>query len=335
MKKFTVSALAFAVVALVCWLMPTHKESSYTSLEGKIHGTYYHIQYQHPEGADLNQAVLDEMHRFEKSLSVFDSTSVISLINSNKSNATDSLFEQMYEVAYGVSEATSGAFDITVAPLVNVWGFGFKSSNFPTAQQIDSIRQFVGYRRVVLFDHAVYKDDERTMLDAGAIAKGFSVDIVASLLQREGCSNYLVEIGGEVVCRGVNSKGKAWNIGVSLPEDNPLPSGEVQQVLQVNDVAMATSGNYRQFYWRDGKKYSHTVDPRTGYPVEHNLLSATIVAPTCMCADAYATACMVLGVDEAMQVCERDSTLEGYFIYADGEEYGVKYTSGFGRYIKP
>ncbi len=335
MKNRKFIALMFLGVALLFLLIPTkQREKSYINNEGKIHGTYYHVTYLQPDGVDLHDSIVATMQRFDKSLSVFDSTSVISKINRNEAVATDSFFETMYHEACSVSELSNGAFDITVAPLVNAWGFGFRSSQFPTEAQIDSLRAFVGYQNVTLENHSVIKTDPRTMLDAGAIAKGYSVDVIAELLKTSGCENYLVEIGGEVVCRGVNSKGNAWSIGISRPDDNPLPTANVQQILQANDLAMATSGNYRQFYFRDGKKYSHTIDPRSGYPVNHNLLSATIVAKTCMHADALATACMVLGTDSAMLLCENDSTVEGYFIYSDGDSLRTVWTHGFERYMK-
>lgn len=335
MKNRKYIALFLALIALIFFLIPTKKSKlPYITNNGKIHGTYYHVTYLHPEGIDLKDSIEAEMRRFEKSLSVFDTTSVISKINRNKYVLTDTLFEAMYNEAFVISELSDGAFDITVAPLVNVWGFGFQSSQFPSDEQIDSILAFVGYRKIALNDHTIYKNDARIMLDAGAIAKGYSVDIIAELLSRAGCENYLVEIGGEIACRGKNSKETVWSVGISRPEENPLPTNDVQQVLQITDMAMATSGNYRQFYYRDGKKYSHTIDPRTGYPVDHNLLSATIVARSCMHADALATACMVLGVEEALHLCESDSTIDGYFIYSDGDSLKTVFSSGFEKYIK-
>lgn len=334
MKNRKYIALAFAVLALVLLLIPNKSQVDYRTNEGKIHGTYYHITYLQPDGIDLQDSIEAEMRRFEQSLSAFDSTSVISRINRNEAMRTDSLFEAMFEEAMMVSELTGGAFDITVAPLVNAWGFGFRSSQFPSEEQIDSIRDFVGYTKVALNNHTIYKDDPRIMLDAGAIAKGYSVDVVAQLLSRFGCENYLVEIGGEVACRGKNPKGKDWSVGISKPEDNPLPTNDIQQVLRLTDRAVATSGNYRQFYYRDGKKYSHTIDPRTGYPVNHNLLSATIVARSCMHADALATACMVLGVEEALQLCENDASVEGYFIYSQGDSLKTCFSSDFEKYMK-
>ena len=335
MKSRKYIALILALIALVFFLIPTKKSAkSYITNDGKIHGTYYHVTYLHPDGVDLKDEIEAEMRCFEKSLSVFDTASIISKINRNEVVITDSLFDVMYNEAFAVSELSGGAFDITVAPLVNVWGFGFRSSQFPSDEQIDSILSFVGYQKITLSNHIVYKDDARTMLDAGAIAKGFSVDIIAQLLSRNGCSDFLVEIGGEVVCKGKNPKGLSWSVGISKPEDNPLPTNDVQQVLQITDMAMATSGNYRQFYYRDGKKYSHTIDPRTGYPVDHNLLSATIVARSCMRADALATACMVLGVKDALNLCENDTSIDGYFIYSDGDSLKTIFSSGFEQYLK-
>ena len=199
---------------------------------------------------------------------------------------------------------TDGAFDVTVAPLVNAWGFGFKHEQMPTARQVDSLLKI------------------RDQLDFSAIAKGYGSDVVARMLRHHGISNFMVEIGGEVVTQGVSEKRLPWRIGVTKPTDDSLSvSGELQTVLNVTDIAMATSGNYRNFYYKGGRKYAHTIDPKTGYPVQHSLLSATVLAKDCAVADAYATAFMVMGVERAKTVLQRHPELMAYFIYStpDGQ----------------
>ena len=217
-----------------------------------------------------------------------------------------------------ISHETNGAFDITVAPLVNAWGFGFKNGIQPNRQQVDSLCRLIGYEKVSLKDRRIVKQIPDIMLDCSAIAKGFGSDVVAHLLQRQGVKNFMVEIGGEIVTSGVNPQRLPWKIGVTKPTDDTLSvKGELQSVLNVTDLAMATSGNYRNFYYKGGKKYAHTIDPKTGYPVQHSLLSATVLAKDCATADAYATSFMVLGIDGAKKVLARHPELMAYFIYSD------------------
>ena len=220
-----------------------------------------------------------------------------------------------------MSEATEGAFDVTVMPLVNAWGFGFKKGTFPTDTQVDSLRRIVGFHHITLTtDSLLKKDNAGVMIDCGAIAKGYGVDRVAKVLRDHGVRNYMVEIGGEVVTKGRNPEThKSWQIGISKPVDNANESGsgELQTVLSLENSALATSGNYRNYYERGGRKYAHTIDPRTGRPVQHSLLSATVLAPDCATADAYATAFMVLGLDGAKKVLSAHKELHAYLIYAD------------------
>ena len=233
--------------------------------------------------------------------SMFNPQSTVARINSGDSTVERSeMFNEIYQLAQTVSKETDGAFDITVAPLVNAWGFGFKHEQLPTPEQVDSLLQL------------------RNQMDFSAIAKGYGCDVVARLLESHGIHNYMVEIGGEVVVSGKNAKGDDWHIGITKPtEDSLNVQGEMQTVLSITDHAMATSGNYRNFYYQGGRKYAHTIDPRTGYPVQHSLLSATVLAENCATADAYATSFMVLGVEGAKAVLARHPELMAYLIYTD------------------
>ena len=252
---------------------------------------------------------------------MFNQQSIISRINRNDSVTTDELFNTMFREAMAISQLSDGAFDITVAPLVNAWGFGFKHSIDIEPNVIDSLHQFVGYQKIRMQDGKIVKDDPRTMLDCSAIAKGYACDVVADTLEAYGCTDFCIEIGGELVVKGLNSKGVNWHIAINKPvEDSLCVNSEIQEIVELTNCGMATSGNYRNFYEIDGKKYAHTIDPRTGYPVQHNLLSATIVAPDCMTADAWATACMVAGFEKAQIWIKNRSDLKGYLIY---EEDGV------------
>lgn len=310
--------LLFLVTATV-WIVRFRGTATLRTAEGPIFGTVYHIKYEATK--PLDDAILRELERVDSSLSVFNPQSTLSAINAGTSASTDAMLLEVLTKAREVSGQTDGAFDVTVMPLVNAWGFGFKQGIFPTDKQVDSLRQFVGYRLFTIGnDGKVSKKDARMMIDCGAIAKGYGTDRIAQLLTRMNVRNYMVEIGGEVVTRGRNPEtGKPWKIGVCSPEgkDGTADDGRMQTVLNLENAALATSGNYNNYYERDGKKYAHTIDPRSGKPVQHSLLSATVLAPDCATADAYATAFMVAGMEKAEQLLQQHKELKAYFIYAD------------------
>ena len=267
----------------------------------------------------MQPKIEEKLHQFDMSLSTYNPQSIISQINNNVDSVrTDAFFEEMYGMARSVSEKTNGAFDITVGPLVKAWGFGSGFHNREKDPDLSKILPYIGYKKIKFEDHRIIKENPLIELDASALAQGLSTDIIARLLEENGCTQYMVEIGGEVMCKGLNPKGEKWKIGIDKPIDEPTGENqEFQTIVAISGVAINTSGNYRQFYYRDGKKYAHEIDPRSGYPVVHSLLSATVVAPTCMEADAYATAFMILGVDSAMQICKTIPGMDCYLIYAD------------------
>ena len=294
--------------------------------EGAVFGTFYHITYQ--SSSVLQQGIDSTLQAVDNSLSPFNEHSVISAINNNTDMSVDPMFAEVFKLSMKVATATGGAFDITVAPLVNLWGFGFKNMDNVSDEKVDSLLEYVGLDKVRLvsekkdtaraFCYQIQKDNPQTMLDCSAIAKGYGVDAVGKYLESRGVENYMVEIGGEVRVRGVNPKGNLWKIGINKPNDDLQGiSTDIEEVLQVTQLSMATSGNYRNFYEKDGKKYAHTIDPRTGRPVQHNILSSTVLAQDCATADAYATAFMVLGMDDAQKVLAEHPELMAFFIYAD------------------
>lgn len=285
---------------------------------GSVFGTEYHITYQN--GGDIHNELKEVMADVDNSLSPFNKESVITAINNGNNVEADSMFTEVFNMAKNVAEETQGAFDITVAPLVNAWGFGFKNKIDVSKEKIDSIRKYVGFEKVHMENGKVIKEDKNIMLDCSAIAKGYGVDAVGRYLEKKKIRNYMVEIGGEIRVKGCNPEGRLWKVGISKPIDDSLNvNGEIQEVLMVSDIAIATSGNYRNFYIKDNKKYAHTIDPRTGYPVQHSILSSTVVAPTCALADAYATSFMVVGLDEAKKILARHKELQAYFIYTDSK----------------
>lgn len=330
-KKISIvlaAVLAIVLLAAFGWRQKAQPAPTYFANKGTVFSTYYNIQYQ--AGADLHDSILAAFDAFDRSLSMFNSASVISRINHNQDTLTDAFFEQMWAEAEHVYTLSGGAFDITVAPLVNLWGFGFKNREQVTKEKIDSVLPLVGFEKVALREHHVWKADERMMLDASAVAKGQACDVIAALLASHGAENYLVDIGGEVVAKGLSRHGEPWRIGITKPIDDPTgESKALQEIIQTTDICMATSGNYRNFYYEGGERRSHTIDPRTGYPVQHSLLSATVVASSCMRADALATACMVLGADEAKQMLEQAGDAAGYFIVAQGDSTIVITTENF------
>lgn len=296
----------------------TASSAEYLKCEGNIFGTVYHITYQ--SATDLADSIGAVLQEVDNSLSPFNPNSVITAINQNQSMQTDSRFREVFLLAKEVSAATDGAFDITVAPLVNAWGFGFKNKENVTDSLLRSILEHVGIEKVSLEDEQIVKSDTCVMLDCSAIAKGYGVDAVGQYLEEKGVENYMVEIGGEVRLKGHNDKGTEWNIGVVKPDPDALGSqNELMEVLHLSDISMATSGNYRNFYEEGGKRYAHTIDPHTGNPVQHSLLSSTVLADRCAVADAYATAFMVLGLEKAQTVLKSHPELKAYFIYADEE----------------
>lgn len=318
------------------WILARHNQPApYQTANGLIFGTVYNITYQYD--GDLKAEIDSQLKHFDGSLSPFNDTSTISRINRNEDIMPDTFFTNVFRRSMEVSKETNGAFDITVAPLVNAWGFGFKKGTFPDSTMIDSLKQIIGYAKVTLSKEGkVVKQDPRMMLDCSAVAKGYAVDVVSELLEKKGIHNYMVDIGGELVARGKNPKQDLWQIGINKPIDDSLSLNEdIQTILQVSNVGIATSGNYRNFYYRNGKKYAHTIDPISGYPVQHSILSSTVVAKNCMSADAYATAFMVMGLEKAEKFANAHPDIEAYFIYSD-EKGALKtyFTKGMKKYIK-
>lgn len=316
------------MVALSVLVSSCGQPAAYVYNEGPVYGTYYHVVYESPGGRDLHEEIKTKFQEYDLSFSTFNSLSTISKINMNEEVEADQWFLNCFRKSMEISEVTGGAFDITVAPLVNAWGFGFRNRENITEELIDSLLRYTGYRKVRLEGTKVVKDYPEIMLDMSAIAKGYTSDLIADFLRSKGCKNLMVEIGGEVVASGVNAKGQPWNIGISKPDDNGLLAGqELQAIVKLPGRALATSGNYRNFYVKDGMKYAHTIDPKTGYPVQHSLLSATVVADDCMTADAFATAFMVLGLEKSVELAAGLPELAVYFIYSDESGFHKVYMS--------
>lgn len=289
-------------------------------LQGKAQGTYYSIMYFDPQGINYQEEIDSLLDAYNKSVSLYDTSSVISRLNRNETDTVDEIFIANYRVALQVAEQSAGYFDFTVGQLVSTWGFGLKNRDSISSGRIDSLLKTVGYNKVKLSGNRIEKEESGTWIDFNAIAQGYSVDLVGRFLESKGIERYLVDIGGEVLARGRKEKGEKWSVGIELPQDNPHPTERtVQTIASIEDMALATSGNYRKFYIREGVKYSHTIDPKTGYPVQHSLLSASVFAPSAAVADAWATAFMVMGTEKAIETLKMNPELGAYLIYSDDD----------------
>lgn len=335
-KKVQRNFLWIALLLLgTIWILTRHnRPAPYQTDSGLIFGTVYKVTYQHAH--NLKEEIEAELKRFDGSLSPFNDTAIITRINRNEDVIADSFFINVFHRSMEISKETNGAFDITVAPLANVWGFGFKKGTFPDSVLIDSLLEITGYDKVELSaEGKVVKQDPRIMLSCSAVAKGYAVDVIAHLLEKKGISNFMADIGGEVVVRGRNPQDGLWRIGINKPVDDSLAvNQELQTILKITDSGIATSGNYRNYYYKDGKKYAHTIDPRTGYPVQHNILSATVISKDCMSADAYATAFMVMGLEEAKRFADMHPDIDACFIYTDKDgKLQTFLTKGMKKYM--
>jgi thiamine biosynthesis lipoprotein len=328
--------LPFLFAVILTIVACKNSPSKYIYDKGFVYGTLYNITYESPNGDDLQDEINEEFRKYTMIFSTYEKGSTISKINNNLEVKPEPVFMECFNRAMEISVATNGAFDITSGPMVNAWGFGPEEKKKMTQEKVDSLIRITGYHKIKFTDGKFVKEYPEMKLDMSAIAKGFTCDLIGEFLKKKGCLNYMVEIGGEVVARGKNAKGKTWSIGISKPDEDLLAStNELQAILQLDNKGMATSGNYRNFYVEEGKKYAHTIDPKTGYPVQHSLLSATVLANDCMTADAFATAFMVLGKDPGIEVARLIPELEVYFIYADENgENQVYMSDGFEEYLR-
>ena len=302
----------------------------YRTVDGAMLGTTYHIV---AETSLSNQQIFDEMQRINSeaiaSMSIFNPTSLLSRINHNETDSVDIHIARNIELASKINALTP-RYDITVKPLVEAYGFAAK--NREAKPNIDSLLQFVGFSKFRLEDGRIVKSDKRLQIDLNSIAKGYVVDLIAEWLDSQGCENYIVEVGGEICAKGVNAKGIAWRVGVDTPfENNQTPGKYQQKVVQISGVALATSGNYRRFYYNDkGERISHTLNPQTGRSQTTTLLSATVIAPRCATADALATAFMASDEKEAVALAQRlCDSIQVYFVLApeQGEDKYREFTT--------
>ena len=312
------------------------KELKIYKMSGAAQGTYYAITYCSDNNENLQPAVDSLLKQFDLSVSAYVPTSILSRLNNNDSTAVaDSIYETIFRKSMEVSSKSNGAFDVTVGPLVNAWGFGFAKKETVTQAKVDSMLPFIGYQKVQLIKGKLVKADPRICIDFDAIAQGYSSDWLARFFEKKGIHNYLIDVGGEVLGRGSKPDGQIWSVGIEMPAKNAGDERQFQTVISLKEKAISTSGSYRKYYEENGIRYSHTIDPFSGYPVRHNLLSVSVVADDCITADAYATTFMVFGLEKSKIFLANNHELEAYFISDDQQGgFAIFYTPGFEKLLK-
>lgn len=320
-------AFAVFVAAVLCGC---GSRPEFTTVDGMMLGTTLHVvaDVKGISSQELYAAVMELDREAKASMSIYDSTSLLSRLNRNETDSVDRHIAFNLRLADSIGALSDGRYDVTVKPLVEAWGFAGKER--AENPNIDSILEFVGREKVRVEGGRLVKDDPRVQLDFNSVAKGYTVDLLAELVEKYGAENYIVDIGGEVRCRGFNRQGQAWRIGVETPFDGNMSNGEyLQKRIQMTDGGLATSGNYRRFYLdKDGNKVAHTIDPRTGRSALSRLLSVTVVAPTCAEADALGTMFLAMGADDALAAVGRMPDVKVYFILAGaGEDEYEEYVS--------
>ena len=324
--KTTLLILAFIVSSFI----PIYGQQEPVKIEGFAQGTTYHITYFDDQERDFQPEIDKILQDFDLSVSTYIPNSIISRINSNQKNVKlDKYFITCFNKAKEVWKNTNGAFDPTVYPLVNSWGFGPGKKQKIEKAKIDSILKFVGFDLIKIKSNKIVKKDPRVALDFNAFAQGYSVDVVSEFLNSKKIKNYIVEIGGEVYANGIKPDGKNWTIGIEQPIDNKDAENPLKAIVKLENLAIATSGNYRRFVIEDGIKYAHHIDPKTGYPTKNNLLSASVFSNKCINSDANATGILVMGLEKAKLFLLKHQELQAYLIYSDEKgNYQVYETSG-------
>ena len=336
MAKTTKAYILFAAICVVATLLVGCQgcKKHYTVVESTALGTFVQVKCSPTiTKTELYDLVRNIDAEAKESMSIFEHGSQLSKINRNECDSLDSHIATNLALAKRYYELSNGYYDVTVKPLTSAWGFATKDEkrNNPN---IDSLLEFVGFDKIAINDHRITKSDSRIQVDLNSIAKGYVVDLVAEALSKRGVESYMVNIGGEIRCKGMNPEGSEWHIGIETPYEGNFEQNSLEKIIPVSNCAVATSGNYRRYYTsEEGLKVCHTINPKTGYSVLSNLLSATVVAPTCAEADAAATMFMAMGSEggalELAKKCEMDYGWSYYFIYADGEGYRVECSARF------
>jgi len=318
------------ILTIVSSVLGCAGDVKYETLEGFTQGTTYRITYSNdvPE-IGVGDMVEDVLKKVDFSMSGYNPESTLSKVNRGEDIVVEQIFIDVFNRAKEMYGITGGYFDVSAAPLFDIWGFGFTDKSSVTQDLIDSVRQYSGMDKVDIADGRVIKSDPGVKLNFNAIAQGYTSDLIAMAFDSVGIKNYMIEVGGEIFCKGVNRSKNMWSIGIDLPEEgNFIQGAEFAGIIKLSGRGLATSGNYRKFYEENGQKFSHTIDPLTGYPARHSLLSATVVAGDAMTADAYGTYLMIIGLDRAIEVVEATQGVDAYLIYWEDDEYKIYKSAG-------
>ncbi len=330
MKKTT---LSLGIIFYCGQLLFAQEEP--VKFEGFAQGTTYHITYFDKQNRDFQPEVEKILSDFDKSVSTYLPSSIISRINRGEKNVVlDKYFITCFNKAKDVWKNTDGAFYPTVYPIVNLWGWGPGKKQKVEKKIVDSILQFVGFEKIELKGNKVVKKDPRVGLDFNAFAQGYSVDVVSEFLNSKGISQYIVEIGGEVYAKGKQPNGDYWTVGIEKPIDNKDSLNPLRAIVNLENMAVSTSGNNRRYTIIDGVKYAHHIDPKTGYPTNNNLLSASVFAKDCITTDANATGLLVMGLEKSKKFLELHKELQAFLIYSDEKgNLKVYQTSGLEKIL--
>ncbi len=333
MKYLTFLALVGLIFLNAC----SHPESDVmVKFNGRTQGTYYVLTYFDQNARNFQPQVDSILKVIDQSVSLWEPASVISGINrEDKGVEPDKIFLELFRMSQEVYEKSDGAFDPTVGPVVNAWGFGFTDRQKVDQHIVDSLLPLVGFNKVKLENDKIIKTDPRIQFDFNAIAQGYAVDLLGKFLQDKMINNFLIDIGGEVLAKGTKPGRMLWKVGIEKPSDNAGYGESLQAIVNLENKALATSGNYRKFYEENGIRYSHTIDPKTGYPVRHSLLSVSVLSSDCATADAYATVFMVMGLEKSKTFLATHGDLEAYFIYTNNDGNLTTYFSkGFDKVLE-
>lgn len=328
MKKRILIVIAISLVVLSCKQKPDCK---YNKIEGYAQGTSYRITFENCTEKDYTPAIDSILKDFDTSLSEYVPGSIISRIKANDTTVkVDEHFKTVFLKSKEIWDQSGGLMDITVGPVIDALGFGPAARTMIDSAKIKQLLKYVGFEKVKLVNDKIVKTDTAVKLDVNSIAQGYSVDVVCKFFEAKGIINYMVEIGGEIRAKGKNPKGEFWHIGIDKPnEGNMMPGENLQAVLVLKNQSVTTSGNYRKFYVENGVKYSHIINPKTGFPVKSRLLSVTIVANDCITADGWDTAFMVMGLENSIEMLKKHPELKAYLVYNDEKgNYKVYMTSG-------
>lgn len=302
------------IVVICCLsLIACKQQRGFTVVQGSMLGTTLNVISDRGDAGELYRNIMKIDSMMKGSMSIFDENSLLNRLNKNLTDSVDCHITRNLELAREISELSDGYYDVTIRPLVEAWGFAGKQRI--DSPNIDSLIELVGYKKVRIENGRLIKEDKRIQLDFNSIAKGYTVDLVAEFLESIGAENYLVDIGGEVRCKGHNREGKAWRIGVEKPIDNVIYGTTAEARISINDGALATSGNYRRYFiGEDGVRVGHTINPHTGLSTLSRLLSTTVVAESCAEADALATMYLSLGAERALELAKSTPNAKVLFI---------------------